>query len=269
MTDLSDDGVRTLIAEHYGDEIAACSELLEFGIREVQHWSGRPIKRGADRIIVFEAARSTKTFDAIIRLCGLGFGEQGVMLNRSLFEGMAVAHWVSTNRREAVGLFTRHARFSGLLWWETLDGLGWLEAEDRKPPIGPKRRAELVSLFGPYGARPWTRRSLPMLLEEIEDQWDEQGRGHLWAMHDVANRHANHVLHSTPYAAGATATEETKDALHMTIGASDQFLSHALLFAYWTYGQVLSLLIKVFKISSLDEFHAVWQRGFDVFSRKP
>src|SRR5687767_2424023 len=118
MADLTDEEIRELIAEHYGDEIAACRELLEFGISELQQWSGRPVKRGADRVIVFEASRATKTFDAIIRLCELGFGEQAVMLTRSLFEGMVVAHWVPDNRREAVTLFTRYSRYSALLLWE-------------------------------------------------------------------------------------------------------------------------------------------------------
>jgi hypothetical protein len=263
--DMTDDEVRALIAEHYGGEIAACKELLEFAISEVQNWSGRPVKRGADRIILFEAARATKTFDAIIRLCELGFGEQAVMLNRPLFEGMVVAHWVPDHRREAVGLFTRFARYSALLWWEGFNAMGWLDADDRKPSIGPKQRAEFVGLFR-YGTTSWTRRSVHKLLKEIEHQWDKRGREHLWAMHNVAYRHANQVLHSTPYAAAATATAQTEEALHMTIGPSDQFVSQALLFAYWTYGQLFSLLIKVFRISSLEEFRAVW-RPAEVFSK--
>jgi hypothetical protein len=267
MADLTDDEVRALIAEKEEDALAACGELLEFAIGEVQAWSGRPVKRGADRIIVFEAARATKTFDAVIRLAALGFGEQAVMLNRSLFEGMVVAHWVSENRREAVGLFTRHARFGAVLWRETLDALGWLDEADRKRArsVGPKRWKEFESLFGQYGTNHWTRRSVPKLLKEIEYQWDEEGRGHLWAMHDVANRHSNQVLHSTPFAAGATTTAQTKDALHLTIGASNQFVPQALLFGYWTYGQLFSLLIKVFRISSVAAFHAVWQPGGDAF----
>jgi uncharacterized protein DUF5677 len=266
VADLTDDEVRALIAEEYDDELAACRELLEFAIREVQAWSGRPVKRGADRIIVYEAARATKTFDAVIRLCALGFGEQAVMLNRSLFEGMAVAHWVSENRREAVGLFTRHARFGALLWRETFDAFGWLDDADRSArPVGAKQREEFKKLFGSYGTKPWTRRSVPKLLKEIEHQWDQQGRDHLWAMHDVANRHSNQVLHSTPFAARATAMAQTEDALHLTIGASNQFVPQALLFGYWTYGQIFSLLIKVFQISSRAAFHTVWQPGGDAF----
>lgn len=270
MGRLTDDEVRALIAKSYGDRLRACRELLEFAIGEVQNWSGRSIKRGADRIIIFEAARATKSFDAVIRLCELGYGEQAVMLNRSLFEGMAVAHWASTNRREAAWLFRRHAKFGSTLWRETFDRLGWLDDADRKHwrTVGPKERDEFVKLFGKHGERPWTRRSLPRILQEVENQWDEQGRGHLWAMHDVANRHSNLVLHSSSFSAGATATAETDGELHMTIGASNQFIDQALYFAYWTYGQHVGLLIKVFRLSSLAALQALWQPGGDTFVQK-
>jgi hypothetical protein len=104
---------------------------------------------------VSEAFRATKTFQVIIRVCALGFGEHALMLNRSLFEGMAVAHWVPENRREAVGLFTRYARYSDLLWRETFTELGWLEEADLPPArsVGPKKRKEFKKLFGKYGER--------------------------------------------------------------------------------------------------------------------
>lgn len=77
------------------------------------------------------------------------------------------------------------------------------------------------------------------------------------------------MLHSSPFSAGAAAVGETEDGLHMSLGATDQFVSQALYSAYWTYGQVFSLLIKVFRISSLEAFRAVWQPGGEVFSSKP
>lgn len=270
MSSLRDDDVRALISKAYGGQLSACAELLEFAISEVQSWSGRPVKRGADRIIIFEAARATKTFDAVIRLCSLGYGEQAVMLNRSLFEGMAIAHWTSANRREAAWLFRRHAKLGSALWREAFDALGWLDDETRRnwQTIQPRERQEFVTLFGRYGDQPWTRRSIPKLLKEIENQWDEQGRRQLWATHNVAYRHSNLVLHSTPFSVGAAATTETKDELHMTIGASDLFLAQALFFAYWTYGQLFNLLITTFRLSSRSAFQALWQPGGDAFTRR-
>jgi hypothetical protein len=140
MGDLTDREVRRLISREYGQEIRACRELLDYAVAELQSWSGRPIKRGAGRIIVAEAARGTKTLDAVLHLCEGGYGEQATMLNRSLFEGMAIAHWVSDDRREAVGLFTRHATYSALLWEGRFDALGWLDgARRRSEPCGSLR----------------------------------------------------------------------------------------------------------------------------------
>jgi hypothetical protein len=109
---LSDEEIRSRIAESYGPQITSCDRLLTLARNEMANWSGRPVKRGADRIILAEVSRATKTFDALIRLCRDGFGEQAAMLNRSLFEAMVIAHWTSIHRREAVGLFVRHAQFT-------------------------------------------------------------------------------------------------------------------------------------------------------------
>ena len=162
---LSDEEIRGRIADAYGPQLTSCQRLLALAQDEMANWSGRPVKRGADRIVLAEVARATKTFDGTIRLCRGGFGEQAAMLNRSLFEAMAVAHWTSANRREAVSLFVRHHEYTRVLWYETLDALGWLDDRDKneRPKIGPKKRAEFKKLFGKYGTEPWTRRSVPTL----------------------------------------------------------------------------------------------------------
>jgi hypothetical protein len=264
-----DEGVRAAIAQSSGEELVACRSLLDVALAELGAWSGRPIKRGADRVILAEAVRATKTFGAVIRLCEAGFGEQALMLDRSLFEGMAVAHWVAANRREAVRLFIRHARFSNLLWYETLDALGWLDEKDRKrhrPSVGPKRRKELVGLFNQYGTKHWWRMSVPKMLGEIERQWDDQGRVDLWKYHDVVYRLSNQMLHSTATSVSASFTRRPSTTLAMTAGPSNQFISQALYAAHWTYGQVFTLLADVFKLTSGQAFRDLWQASGQAFA---
>lgn len=258
-----DDEVQAAIATQHREELAECRKLLQFGVSEMQAWTGRGIKRGADRLIVAEAARATKTFEAVIRLSEAGFGEQGVMLDRALFEGMAVAHWVSDNRREAVRLFSRHAKYSAVLWKETFGSLGWLDETEQgdAPAIGPKQREEFSSLFGKYGEKAWVRRGLPSLLRAIEHLWDEDGRRELWTAHNVANRYSNQILHSTATSTGAATTAITADSLHLGIGASNEFVSRALFPAYWTYGQTFRLVIRVFRLRSNDRFRAIYPAG--------
>jgi Family of unknown function (DUF5677) len=268
VPELTDDEIRMCIIETYGSQLKACRDLLALAHNELGAWSGRAVKRGADRIIVAEAARATKTFDGVVRLCEAGFGEQAAMLNRSLFEAMAIAHWVSDNRRLAVGLFARHSHYNAVLWYETFDRLGWLTEADRvrRPKAGPKKRAEFKKLFGTYGTEPWVKRNLPALLREIEHLWDEPGRGQLWAFHDVPHRHNNQMLHSTATAAGAAHIAATANELRFTIGASNQLVIQALLTGYWTYGQVFSLLIHVFRLASRAEFERLFESGVGALS---
>ena len=262
-----DERVRAVIAKDSGRELEACAALLSFALDELGAWSGRPIKRGADRIVLAEAARGTKTFGAVIRLCEAGFGEQALMLDRSLFEGMAVAHWVAAHRRESVSLFTRHAKFNAVLTYETLDGLGWLTKKDRhlRPSIGPKRRKELVDLFGAHGTRPWVRRNVVTVLEEIEAQWDEQGRADLWNFHDVVYRLSNQILHSTATSVSVAFTRRTPTKLAVTASPSNQLVPQALYAAYWTYGQLFTLIVDVFKLTSGEAFRDLWQTGGQAF----
>jgi Family of unknown function (DUF5677) len=260
--------LREAIEKDCGAELEACRSLLDFALADLGAWSGRPIKRGADRVILAEAVRATKTLGAVVPLCEAGYAEQALMLDRSLFEGMAVAHWVDTHRRGAVRLFTRHERFSRYLWHQTLDALGWLdEDDDRKswPSVGPKQRKELEGLFGPYGTNSWWRMSVPKLLEDIEDQWDAQGRKALWEHHDVVYRLSNQVLHSTATSVSGTLISQTSDILTMTAGPSNQLVGPALYAAHWTYGQTFTLLIDVFKLASGEAFRKLWQDSGQAF----
>lgn len=268
---LSDDEIRERIAKAYAAQFTSCEQLLEHAHSEMTDWSGRAVKRGADRIILAEIARGTKTFDGLLRLCREGFGEQAAMLNRSLFEAMVIAHWTSIHRREAVGLFVRHAEFSRVLWFEAFDALGWLDDGDEadRVSIGPKKRKEYVKLFGTYGTRPWVKRNVPELIEEIEHLWDETGRAQLHAMHDVPHRHNNQLLHSTATAISAAHLGTTGAELRLTIGPSNLFVEQELLTAYWIYGQVISLMFDVFRLKDRAAFTMLFDAGMDAFNTPP
>lgn len=269
MSGTENQRIRKTIAKDCRAELQACSSLLEFALADLDAWSGRPIKRGADRMIIAEAVRATKTLGAVVPLCEAGYGEQALMLDRSLFEGMAVAHWVDAHRRRAVWLFTRHERFSRFLWHQTLDALGWLDDDDDRkswPSVGPKHRKELEKLFGRHGTNSWWQMSVPKLLEAIEDQWDVQGRKDLWEYHDVVYRLSNQVLHSTATSVSGTYIGPTSDALTMTAGPSNQLVVPALYAAHWTYGQTYTLLIDVFRLASGEAFRELWQRSGQAFA---
>jgi len=179
---------------------------------------------------------------------------------------MAVAHWVAANRRAAVGLFTRHAAFTDVLWHEAFQRAGWLEDSERpRTAVGPAKRRELVKAFGKYGTGPWVGMNLPKLIEAIQDQWADGGV-ELRLFHDISHRHSNQILHSTVTASGAAASSASVDSIGFWIGPTAQFIARALYAAYWVYGQLFTLLIDVFGIATRAGYNAVYRAGEPAFS---
>src|SRR5438045_687315 len=90
-------------------------------------WEHRPRgSAGAKRyrsLIFAVFARATLTYRAVLHLCRGGYTEQADMLNRSLFEDMAIAHWVSLpdHQEEAAQLLQKHNDFGRLLAADSLE----------------------------------------------------------------------------------------------------------------------------------------------------
>ena len=87
--------------------------MLDF-VRELTNgWQslGEPgaFEHPPNNLIATIFARSTRTFEAVVKHLGdKGFGEQGLMLDRSLFEDMVDARWVSLNPELAGERFVAH-----------------------------------------------------------------------------------------------------------------------------------------------------------------
>ena len=110
--------VRRQISAAFEHDLRACTELEAFAVRRSTPWQGRAIQKSsadepprADEVLALLYARATKTFKAELLLAREGYGEQAAMLNRSLFEGMAVAHSVVANEEAAAERFIRSWRF--------------------------------------------------------------------------------------------------------------------------------------------------------------
>jgi hypothetical protein len=168
----TDAQIETQVRAVLGAKLASCKQLHVFAEDALYLWGGRVIDgNSVDPIILAEGARSTKSYAAVLRLVASGFGPQGSMLDRSLFEGMAIAHWAHTHPDRAIELFTKHGRQTELLWGDAFEKAD--PGDPRTIDRGTEdERAELADLFGRYGPHLWTgHRSLHKLLPEIEDQW--------------------------------------------------------------------------------------------------
>lgn len=259
------------IAASYAQELRACAELEAFMVGALDPWQGRSIQKsspdeppGADEIIGLLFARATKTFKAAILLVRQGYGEQASMLNRSLFEGMVVAHWVTANEGAATERFFRGWRFDRYLLARVLENTGWLP-DGTKAPGPDLSEAELLAMrgeFGTYGHKLWTgHNSLRELVDEIETDWGDEGeRQMLRNFLRVVNRDNNQLLHSTVSGLAEAATGMADDGLYLSVGPSETRIEQALFPAYWTYAETFGVLIDRFEISVRAEFEEMMQR---------
>lgn len=249
-------------------EVAACEELLNFAVRNVlETWNGRPIDGAADELLGAEIARGTKTFRASFDLCLGGFGPQSAMLNRSLFEGMAVAHWISANPEIAIERFARHERYSGIIWRERLSSRGWQDPDDDADALSDEERGRFVTEFGRRAERPWYGISnSKKLVEAIEHMWPEGApRTDLWDFYSVPQADNNLSLHSSSRAYVTAVVARQPTMLTLDAGPSVVQVKRGLLGAFWSFAQLLGLMLDHFDSPARPEMDAFYPRARAAF----
>ena len=260
--------IESLVRDLYRSKLEG-GEGLHAIVEDAFHsWSGSSVdSESVDPIIVAEGARATKTFGGVLRLVSGGFGPQASMLDRSLFEGMAVAHWAHANPERAVELFKKHGRHGELLWGDAIENAAL--GEPRTIDIGTtEERKELGALFGKYGTKLWTGHgSLYELLPDIEGQWDEQARKDLWSFYGIAQRDNNQVLHSTALGLSAGVTARTSEELGLDVGPSDHYLDRGLLGGLWSFGQLATLLWDHFDIPDRKALDGRFKTAWEAFTK--
>jgi hypothetical protein len=236
--------------------IGTCRTLLHWTFENVEGWTANKNKDPADLILISIFARSARTFEAIVRCLGeRGFGEQGLMLNRSLFEDMIDAHWVSINRDLAVQRLGQHDLYSRLLRADTQRKYPqWFEG--RKPPaikVSNGERKELRAIFGRSGSGSWTgTNSLDDRVNAVRECWgDSQETLLFW--HDWVQKFMNEVLHPSAFSLGRLGAPtihgdaDSGESFEWHFGSTPKWLKQSLHASFWTFGQFVALVI--------DEFH--------------
>jgi hypothetical protein len=242
----------------FGERIAPVERLRDFAVDHFIPWRGRAMEPGGiDSLVAAEGMRATKTFHGALHLVLGGFGPQGAMLNRSLFEGMAVAHWVTVGGKDAVDRFEKHARHNQLLWAGALETVGWTDPSEL-PSAEQDERRELDDLFGAYGQRHWSGLSMHRLVQGIEHLWPEgEPRRTLWEYLRIAHRDNNQTLHSTADALSG-GVRIGDDHLKYDGFPSGRFVQRALVGSYWCYMQMVTLMFDRFHIPDRSELDRMW-----------
>lgn len=237
-------------------ELAAIRELDAFSDRLIDAWPRQAATRTeADRIIAFAVARGTTTFKAALHLILGGYGREALMLNRSLFEGMAVAHWVAAEPEAAAGRFAKANEYEIHLMGEKLRSLD----PGDEPPAGAKELdeeavAEAKKLFGRNNERLWTgHRNVWELVDAIEDQSEEPGRTVLRLYLRFEHQQNTKEMHASASALFGIAlnpatVQDGRPGMTVRIGAGPDSLDGAMIGAFFNHTNLLSLLIDYFEL---------------------
>jgi hypothetical protein len=188
-------------------------------------------------------ARSTKTFQAVIRLAYVGYGEQAFMLGRPLFEDMVVGHWIRRNpdavqRLEEFRLLTVERLREKGRRYKKPDVIAQLPE-----PLTKERRDALAHQFAKH--HHWTGLGLPDLVKAVEDEWPKENnqRGLLCEIYEFDSFQANHLIHHG-HVGLAAGRSHSPGRRSYNVGASPKYIHEALRLAFFSYANTLSLVVE-------------------------
>jgi Family of unknown function (DUF5677) len=252
----------------------ACQRLLRWVAENAEDWTvGRELD-AADLLLLTIFARSTRTYEAVVRWLGeRGFGEQGMMLNRSLFEDMVDAHWVSQKPELAVERLQLHDLYSRLLRAETQRRFPeWFDG--RRPPalkVTNEQRKEMRRLFGKHGSNSWTGvSSMDERLESVLGCWqteEDRRQVQFWAA--WVHKLMNEVLHPSAFSIGrlGAPTVNARQNFEWRFGSTTEWLTQALHAALWTYSQTVGLILDRYCTASQERLAELFGEAHRDFRR--
>lgn len=254
--------------------IHACQRLMRWSIEYSQSWSGLERKSRADLLILSMHARSTRTYEAVVRHLGeAGMGEQGMMLNRSLFEDMVDIHWVHLNPDVAVEQLALHDRYSRLLRAEVAQGFPQMfDQPVPRPKVSNADRQRMRRLFGQYGQKSWTGiERMDDRLEGILGCWPtEPDRDQVRFWFEWVHKLSNETLHPSAWSLGRMMPPvplREGEALEWRFGSTPEWLKQALYGALWTYAQTVGLVIEHFTLDGQPRLTALFSEAHRDFAR--
>lgn len=250
--------VQANIEREFDLELVAIRNLDALSDRLIDRWPQQAGNRNeADRIISLLIARGTTTFKACLRLVLGGFGREAQMLNRSMFEGMAVAHWVSAHPEEASTRFTEANEFEIHLMRERVASANPdLDLPRGAGELTQNQIAAAKTKFGPHNDRFWTgHRNIWKLVDDIENQWAEPGRTALRVyLREEHQRNTRHVHASTgaliSVSLDPNTSREGRPGMTLRLGPGPEEIDGALLGAFFIHCNLLSLLASHYELGT-------------------
>jgi hypothetical protein len=189
-------------------------------------------------------ARAYNFYEAGLVLAHRGYGEQALVVARSLFETMLDQHWVANNPRLAAPRWTEHSAF----WQKDLERKAAVSAGRDLPKFSDEEAREQKRLRQEYG-KSFTGLSTGekvALLERADLRYGipERHVAELRRLADVVLHEANLRMHTSAYAEDAVAMMVASPLRMFELGAAVDLVPRALHLASWTYLRSVHLLVR-------------------------
>lgn len=259
---------RAGVDAEFGPLLAICEAMRDIALEVVEPWRGRPMEeRTIDRPLGLMLTRATTTFWGLIELLRMGFGDQGAMLARSLFEDMVDMHWMTVEPDAAIDRLPKHGEHADMLMTDALRADPDLLDGEHLHDYDKARRAELDKLFGKFGERGWTGQSIYARVNSIEHLWAADEHRTLRFAQRVIHRSNNQTLHVSAAGLASLIRGEDSAGMRLRVGPARDGIDRVTFGAWWTYSQVLRLVLSQFDFPDADQ--GAWDRlyldGFDAF----
>jgi hypothetical protein len=221
-------------------------------------------------IVASFAHRAAKTYAAALRLAEAGYGEQALMLARSLFEDMVDMHWIQLDPAQAIERFNDHAvlsnrrtRTKGERYQALLgpDGLQLAQEE-----LDAEQLARLESLQSSRSPS-WTRLSLGKRVQAIQPLF-KGAVEELTMFHELGNDLSNQYLHPSAQSIynQIVRPADGPPRIDLRAGPSERLVSQGLLLCAWSFMHLVGVLYEMFDLDPepLKEAAAVAMTPFSL-----
>lgn len=221
-------------------------------------------------------ARGRGTFDAIVELVLAERSLQAAMLGRSLFEDMAVAHWLVLHRDNAEWLLRRFFDHEAAMRLHDAATRERLRPGEPAPDVAELvgREAHLRAEYGRYAEREWwgkdrdgTRITMPLLVERLAaaEEFRPRLRGEapiLEQYYSLQHKAWTQTLHHT--AVGIYTTNDGDGRFATAVAGVPAFM--ILYGNYWVFGQLTYVTLWHGAPSdAADHFYKQFLAGLAVF----
>ena len=239
--------------------------MIDLTMGLVQPWRGQSLDAvRVGYMLSLMLGRTTTTTWAAGELLRSGFTQQAAMLNRSLFEDMADAHWMTVDPDSADERFPLHGTHADMLMTDALRKYPSLLGADEDPleDYDAAEKKRLDAMFGRYGHKSWTGLTTTQRVDAIKHLFQGGERRALEFMDDVVHRANNRTLHVSGPGLVALVSESTRERFGVKIGPDPNraaLANHAYA-TFWMYTQTASLVLDHFSFphDDCDRFAAAY-----------